>query len=160
MCDYSLHGIENRLAEKGEVLLVHRFYTGSKGLTSPEYLNTPTATGFTKAILATLGIKFSVVPPKVCAVCIPDGAKLMLRGISPKLQQAHGLFTTEAVTFRQLSADAQTHRDAVEFKNGVKVRFQELEEGQSVEVLALSSEKAGVREEVHSSRHPVWHAEW
>jgi hypothetical protein len=38
MCDYSLHGIENRLAEEGEVLVVHRFYSGSKGLTSPEYL--------------------------------------------------------------------------------------------------------------------------
>ena len=30
--------IENRLAEEGEVLVVHRFYSGSKGLTSPEYL--------------------------------------------------------------------------------------------------------------------------
>jgi hypothetical protein len=38
MCDYSLHGIRNRLAKEDEVLLVHRFYTGSKGLTSPEYL--------------------------------------------------------------------------------------------------------------------------
>ena len=38
MCDYSLHGIENRLAEEGEVLVVHRFYSESKGLTSPDYL--------------------------------------------------------------------------------------------------------------------------
>ena len=38
MCDYSLHGIKNRLADEGETLVVHRFYTGSKGLTSPEYL--------------------------------------------------------------------------------------------------------------------------
>jgi hypothetical protein len=35
MCDYSLHGIKNRLAEAGETLVVHRFHTGSKGLTSP-----------------------------------------------------------------------------------------------------------------------------
>jgi hypothetical protein len=34
MCDFSLHGIETRLAEEGEILVVHRFYTGSKGLTS------------------------------------------------------------------------------------------------------------------------------
>ena len=148
MCDYSLHGIENRLAEQGEVLVIHRFYTGSKGLTSSKYLNTPTPPGFTKAILATLGIKFSAVPPKVCAVCIPDGARLMLHGISPTLQQAHGLFTTEAVTFRQLSADAQTHRDAAEFRNGVKIRLQELEEGQKVEVLALSSENAVMEDTV------------
>ena len=38
MCDYSLHGIKNRLAREGETLNVHRFNTGSKGLTSPEYL--------------------------------------------------------------------------------------------------------------------------
>jgi hypothetical protein len=38
MCDYSLQGIRNRLAEEGETLVVHRFYTGSKGLTSPKYL--------------------------------------------------------------------------------------------------------------------------
>ena len=42
MCDYPLHGIPNRLAQEGEVLVVHRFDSGSKGLTSPEYLK-PTA---------------------------------------------------------------------------------------------------------------------
>jgi len=46
MCDYSLHGIKNRLAEEGEVLVVHRFHTGSKGLTSPEYLNVAFRRGF------------------------------------------------------------------------------------------------------------------
>ena len=142
MCDYSLHGIENRLAEEGEVLVVHRFYTGSKGLTSPEYLE---RTEKPKGLVAILRRKL-VAPSSGCAVCIPDGAKLMLHDISPRLQQAHGLSTTEAVTFRQLSADAATYRDAVEFKNGVKVRLQDLEEGQSVEVLALLAEKAGVRE--------------
>ena len=34
--------------------------------------------------------------------------------------------------------------------------LQDLEEGQSVEVLALSSEKAGVREEVHFRRRLDW----
>ena len=43
---------------------------------------------------------------------------------------------------------AETYRDAVEFKNGVKVRLQELEEGQSVEVLALSSEKTGMEDTI------------
>jgi hypothetical protein len=42
------------------------------------------------------------------------------------------------VIFRQLSAQAATYRDAVEFKNGVKVRLQEFNEGQQVEVLSLS----------------------
>ena len=156
MCDYSLHGIENRLAKEGEVLMVHRFYSGSSGLTSPEYLK-PTEPP--KGWMAALKRMFAA-QPRDCAVCIPDGAQLMLRGVSPSLRQIHSVSATEPVTFRQLSANAGTYRDAVEFKNGVKIRLHDLEEGQSVEVLTLSSEKAGVREEVHSSRHPVWHAEW
>ena len=39
----------------------------------------------------------------------------------------------EAVTFRQLSANAAIYRDPVEFKNGVTIRLQELGESQSVE---------------------------
>ena len=154
MCDYSLHGIENRLAEEGEVLVVHRFDSGSKGLTSPEYLK---PTEQPKGWMAVLKRVFAA-RPRVCAVCIPDGAQLMLSGISPALHQAHDLRTTEPVTFRQLSATAGTYRDAVEFENGLKVRLQDLEEGQRVEVLGLSSEKACGREEVHP-RRLGWHTE-
>ena len=153
MCDYSLYGIENRLAEEGEVLVVHRFHSGSKGLTSPKYLK---STEPPKRWMAILKRMFAA-PSRVCAVCIPDGAQLNLRGILPTLQQTHDLCETEAVTFRQLSASAGTYRDAFEFRNGVKVRLQDLEEGQSAEVVALSSERPGVREEVHSGRRRVWH---
>ena len=38
MCDYSLMGIPNRLAEEGEVLVTHRFSTGSLGFASPSDL--------------------------------------------------------------------------------------------------------------------------
>lgn len=146
MCDYSLHGIENRLAKEGEVLVVHRFYTGSKGLTSSEYLNpTGQSRGWKSALK-----KFFAVESSICAVCIPDGAKLVLHGIPPALQKAHHLSTTETVTFRQLSANAGTYRDAIELKNGTRVRLQDLEEGQSVQVLALSSEKAGIRDVMFS----------
>src|SRR5713101_305440 len=141
MCDYSLHGLETRLAKESEVLVVHRFHTGSKGLTSPEYLKR--AERRKKGLISMLtGLLRFPAEPRACAVCIPDGAQLLLHGISPALQLAHNLSTTEAVTFRQLSTDAHTYRDAVEFKNGVRVRLQDLEEGQSVEVLALSSENA------------------
>ena len=77
MCDYSLHGIENRLAEEGEVLVVHRFYSGSKGLTSPRYLNPAKQV---KGLMAALKAMFAA-QSSVCAVCIPDGAKLVLCGI-------------------------------------------------------------------------------
>jgi hypothetical protein len=143
MCDYSLHGIRNRLAEEGEILVVHRFHTGSKGLTSPEYLK---PTEKPNGLVAFLKSMFAA-PPMECAVCIPDGAKLLIVEISQALQQTHNLCVTESATFRQLSADARTYRDAVEFENGLKIRLQDLEEGQSVEVVALSSEEAGVREE-------------
>ncbi len=152
MCDYSLYGIENRLAHEGEVLVVHRFCTGSKGLTSPEYLK-PTEQPKKGLISMLTGLLTFPAQPRVCAVCIPDGARLMLHGISPTLQQTHGVSTTEAVTFRQLSANAATYRDAVEFKNAVTVRLQDLEEGQSIEVLALSSENAGVREGTFIAAH-------
>jgi hypothetical protein len=81
-----------------------------------------------------------------CAVCVPDGARLVLTCISPTLQQAHGLYATENVIFRQLSAEAATYRDAVEFRTGVRLRIQELQEGQPVQIMALSSEDAPVAE--------------
>lgn len=143
MCDYSLHGIANRLAEDGEVLVVHRFHTGSKGLTSPEYLKPIEPP---KGLMAILKRAFAA-QSRVCAVCIPDGAKLVLHGISPTFQRTHGFSPSEAVTFRQLAPDAHAYRDAVEFKNGVRVRLQELEEGQNIEVWALSSEKPDGRDE-------------
>jgi len=139
MCDYSLHGIRNRLAEDGETLVVHRFYTGSKGLSSPEYLEPIEKSKSLRAIIKTM---FGS-PLRECAVCIPDGAKVLLHGISPALQQARGLCTTEPATFRQMSADASTYRDALEFRNGARVRLQDLEEGQSVRVLALSPRQSG-----------------
>src|SRR5437867_9978189 len=100
MCDYSLHGIENRLAEKDEVLVVHRFYSGSKGLTSPEYLKPIEQPRGWMAVLKSV----FAAQPRVCAVCVPDGAQLVLNGISASLRQTYDLGTTEAVTFRQLSA--------------------------------------------------------
>ena len=136
MCDYSLQGIRNRLAEEGETLVVHRFSTGSKGLTSPSYIRTAE---MPKGWLEALKWLFAIQTQE-CAVCIPDGAQLLLSGISARLRQQHGLTASEHVTFRQLSADAAVYRDAVEFASGVRVRLQELDAGQSVEVLALSSE--------------------
>ena len=136
MCDYSLHGIKNRLAEEGETLVVHRFYTGSKGLTSPKYLEpVDTPRGFIASLK-----KIFAAPPKECAVCIPDGATLILHGISVAFQRTQGLSASEPVIFRQLSEEAATYRDAVEFRNGTRVRLQELEEGQAIDVVALSVE--------------------
>ena len=144
MCDYSLQGIRNRLAEQGEILVVHRFQTGSKGLSSS---GTVQPVEKPRSWVAALKKLFAITAEE-CAVCIPDGARLRLSGIPERLQRRHGLSPDEPVTFRQLSADAATYRDAVEFRNGARVRLQDLEVGQPVEVMALSSEDANVLEEV------------
>jgi hypothetical protein len=141
MCDYSLHGIPNRLAREGEVLVVHRFYTGSKGLISPEYLQpVERPNGFMRMLKKFFAFPFQSKP---CAVCIPDGARLMLHGIGSKLRDGYGLGTSEVVTFRQLSAEAQTYRDAVEFSNGMRIRLQELDDDQRVDVLTLAPDSLG-----------------
>ena len=137
MCDYSLGGIENRLAEDGEELVVHRFTTGSKGLTSPEYLRPRPA----KGLAGILGAKASI---RECAVCIPDGAKLMI-DVSKYLQEIFSLsFSTEMVTFRQLSSGAMAYRDALEFADGYRILLQELGEGQRLQVLSTSSSEESV----------------
>jgi len=55
MCDYSLSGIQNRLAVEGETLIVHQFHTGSKGLTSPEFLKPAPRPKRLLAVLKTVG---------------------------------------------------------------------------------------------------------
>ena len=142
MCDYSLQGIRNRLAEQGESLIVHRFQTGSKGLTCPLDLQQAKKP---ESWIAALKLFFSGSPEE-CAVCIPDGARLRLTSISPSIQRRCNVSAEEGVTFRQLSADDATYRDAVEFRNGQRVRLQELDEGQSCTVLSLSSEDLAAEE--------------
>lgn len=138
MCDYSLGGIENRLAEDGEELVVHRFTTGSKGLTSPEYLNPKP---WVKSLARILGIRDSSL--RECAVCIPDGAKLMIH-FSEYFQEIFNLSSVEMVTFRQLSGRAMTYRDALEFADGYSILLQQLEEGQRLQVLSISSSEESV----------------
>ncbi len=132
MCDYSLMAIPNRLAEQGEDLVTHRFPTGSLGLASPSDF-------------------CSIAEPAQAhpAVCIPPGARLMLQDIPAYLQLNLKVGPVEEVTFTQLTAAVNTHRDAVRFKNGRQICLQELRAGQRVRVLALSSAEAfePVREE-------------
>jgi hypothetical protein len=122
MCDYSLTGIPNRLAVEGEQLVVHRFSTGSLGLSSP----CPSTSRWWSA-------------NQTPAVCIPPGARLLLPDIPKDLRQQLGVGATEEVTFVQLSATPYQFRDAVRFSNGRDILLQKLRCGQQVEVLSLSS---------------------
>src|SRR5437899_3399451 len=114
MCDYSLAGIPNRLAVEGEHLVVHRF-AASVGLASPcsplaQSCSTP-------------------------AVCVPPGARLLLRDIPEDLQSRIHVGASEEVTFVQLGAIAYQYRDAVRFTNGQEILLQKLKCGQRVDVL-------------------------
>ncbi len=123
MCDYSLAGIPNRMALEGEELVVHPFPTGALGLASP------------KIPLGRLW--FAKATP---AVCIPPGARLLLRDIPMNLQRAYDVREAEEVTFVQQSAEAYRYRDAVRFQNGREILLQRLTCGQRVDVLDLSSD--------------------
>jgi len=75
----------------------------------------------------------------VPAVCIPPGASLLLMDISDELRDEMQVGRVEEVTFTQISAAANSYRDAVRFQNGREVLLQRLKEGQRIRVLALSA---------------------
>ncbi|HZP32215.1 MAG TPA: hypothetical protein VFB23_02540 [Candidatus Acidoferrales bacterium] len=145
MCDYSLMGVPNRLANEGEDLVVHRFRTGSIGLISDHDLAEVKAAG----VWATLkGLFHSSGPTQATAVCIAPGARLLLRDIPEELQRSIKIGGSEEVVFTQLTAEVNTYRDAVRFGNGAELLLQRLREGQRVKVLrmSLSPESAGTGE--------------
>lgn len=128
MCDYSLAGSANRLAETGDQLMVHRFPTGSLGLVS-----------------ARRRLREVLFPSLTVAVCVPPGARLLLFDIPQRLRQQLEASDTEIVTFTQRTFEAQVHRDCVRFSNGREVLLQELHCGQRVTVLSLGCDDTAVR---------------
>ena len=143
MCDYSLMAIPNRLAVSGEELIVHRFEAGSVGLASAfdlpkrqEYRKVQ-CHGFWPRLK-----EFFNPPdtPAIPAVCIPPGARLLVRDIPAELQRECGFQKdVEKADFTQITAAVNTFRDAVRFQNGTEVLLQRFAEGQRVRVLTLSS---------------------
>jgi len=143
MCDYSLAGLRTRLAVEGEELVVYRFPTGSIGLTS--------ASEVAAHKKEFRGWRHWFNPREIpCAVCIPPGARLLLRNIPEHLQRQLGVGAVENVVFTQRSAEAYQFRDAVRFRNGREVPLQLLNCRQIVEVLSLCS--GDRREEEHQRR--------
>ena len=141
MCDYSLMAVPNRLAREGEELVAHRFPTGSLGLASPAYLKLAAEAALPARRTFWCVVKEFFNPPRtipVPAVCIPPGARMQLLDIPARVQHEIGVGPCEAVTFTQISAAANSYRDALRFSNGREVRLQELREGQRVRVLDLS----------------------
>jgi hypothetical protein len=148
MCDYSLHTYPNRLAADGENLVVHRFGAGSLGLASPADLTAVILAGKTTGGLwAQVKAWFQGQNPKweaekrVPAVCVPPGARLIVRDIPKNLQRELGIGEIEEVQFIETTAEVNTYRDAVRFKNSRSVLLQQLREGQRVQVLSIGVEE-------------------
>jgi hypothetical protein len=93
----------------------------------------------------------------VPAVCIPPGARLILKDIPEALQRSLGASSTEEVRFTQITAAAYAYRDAIRFENGREVRLQDLSEGQRVRVLDLSPTEPREPEMVERSPYLLVH---
>jgi hypothetical protein len=146
MCDYSLHGVKNRLANEGEQLFIHMFHTGSKGLASVTDLRNleKPAPG------AGVWVRFKCwvenqrrwinvdMNKAFPAVCIPPGARLLVDGIPSLMQKRFGVGPREEVTFVQLTAEPFRYRDAIRFANGQEILLQKLSEGLRMDVLSLT----------------------
>jgi hypothetical protein len=146
MCDYSLHGVKNRLANEGEQLFVHKFHTGSKGLASVTDLRNleKTAPGagvwvsFKCWVANQRRWKNGDLKRALPAVCIPPGARLHVDGIPSPMQKQFGLGPREEVTFVQLTAEPFRYRDAIRFQNGQVILLQRLSDGLRMEVMSLA----------------------
>lgn len=149
MCDYSLMSFPNRLARDGEELVIYQFACGAKGLTTP--MNEQEAGNSRKPERRNVWQSFwnSLVrsSDSAVAVCIPDGARLMILDVPKRLQREFSIHPSEAVTFVQLSASSFEYRDAIRFRNGQQILLQGLQEGQKFRVLDLSS--------AHSTEWPL-----
>ena len=73
------------------------------------------------------------------AVCIPPGARLIVRNIPEDLQRRFRIGQEEAVVFTQLSSEFNSYRDAIRFRGDREVRLQDLREGMPVQVLSLEN---------------------
>ena len=138
MCDYSLATYDSRLAAAGETLVVTRFPSGTIGFASPGDAGQRLEPSRRPHWWVMLGVAPPAAP---CAVCLPPGARLILRDIPERLQRRLGVGREEEVTFTQLTAEADVHRDAVVFSSQCATLLQDLEPGQVATVLALSSEE-------------------
>lgn len=143
MCDYSLMTLSHRLAVCGDELVVHRFETGAVGLAAHSDVCrereqcTGNRTGLLGKLLCFLR---SPRPQSFPAVCVPPGARLLVRDLPERLQQEVGLQSSvQEVVFTQTDLDF-TFRDAIQFPNGKLLSLQKLKVGQRVSVLSVGSE--------------------
>jgi len=144
MCDYSLIGIPNRLANEGEELVVHRFPIGSMGLVPSQPASQETGAGQAseRGLWQRIKDLFRTDSfDRYTAVCVPPGARLLLRDIPGETQKVLRIGPEEEVTFTQLTAEANAYRDAIRFDSGTELLLQKLREGQRIRILRLAADE-------------------
>lgn len=77
----------------------------------------------------------------------------MLQDIPLDIQHSLKVSAVEEVVFTQLTAAANSHRDAVRFHNGAELLLQRLSDGQRVRVLNLDLDL--LKDSVHGDGTPV-----
>ena len=146
MCDYSLHGLPNRLAIEGEQLVSHRFPTLSMGLASPRDIMADVVQPVGKGRRSWWSVLKRWMPSlrnrlTIPAICIPPGARLRMYS-APKYPLRYlGLHPIEEVTFVQITASPFQYRDGIEFANGLTILLQLLPEGVRFDVLSMDTNK-------------------
>jgi hypothetical protein len=148
MCDYSLGGLPNRLAVDGEELIVHRFSTHSIGLASSadlQVMKIREARQRDQGLWQRINSLFAPASDcrSVLAVCVPPGARLVLKSIPMDLRCKWSVGADESVLFIQTSAEVNTYRDALHLRTGRQVLLQELGEGMRVTVVSLGDDFSG-----------------
>jgi hypothetical protein len=159
MCDYSLHGVKNRLANEGEQLFVHRFHTGSKGLASVTDLRNLKKTSLGAGVWTRFKcwvenqrrLVNGDLKRALPAVCIPPGARLHVDRIPSPMQRQFRVGPREEVTFVQLTAEPFKYRDAIHFNNGQEALLQQLSDGLRMEALSLALAEEAPKPAMRSS---------
>jgi hypothetical protein len=142
MCDYSLMTFPNRLANEGEILVTHKFSTGSIGFVSPQELfNIQRPAPCVPSDFWSRVRGWFVEPSArsaVPAVCIPPGARLKVQSIPERVFGKPDIAPEDLVTFTQVSATWGQFRDGLRTAKKQEILLQTIGEGLEIQVLSLT----------------------
>jgi hypothetical protein len=141
MCDYSLMNLQNRLADEGEILITHKFSTGSIGFVSPEELRNaqPPSQCVPSGLWSKARAWFtSPARTAVTPVCIPPGARLKVQSIAENVRSVLDTAPGDVVVFTQTTATWNQFRDALRTGGKREVILQSVGEGLQVQVVSLA----------------------
>jgi hypothetical protein len=154
MCDYSLMTFPNRLANEGEILVTHKFSTGSIGFVSPMELGAvPPSPQCTNAEFWSKVKAWFASPPvrsAIPAVCIPPGARLIVQSVPDRVQQLLQAKPGDEVLFTETTATWGQFRDALRIRANQEILLQSLVEGLEVQIISMASSEETPTREVYS----------